>query len=100
MSETKTTQLAITGMHCVNCAQSIEKALRRVEGVAEANVNFAAETARVTFDPQMVETDALVRAVEDAGYSARAQDADRRRDPAGRRRTPQSHDRGRRHGCK
>ncbi len=65
--------LEITGMHCAACAQSVEKALRRVAGVVEANVNFAAETARVTFDPQQVEASLLIKAVDDAGYGARVQ---------------------------
>ncbi len=63
--------LEISGMHCVACAQSIEKALRRVAGVVEANVNFAVETARVTFDPQQASTSLLIEAVADAGYDAR-----------------------------
>lgn len=66
--------LEITGMHCVACAQTIEKALRRTAGVVEANVNFAAETARVTFDPQQAHAGQLVKAVENAGYGAREQD--------------------------
>ncbi len=40
--------VAITGMHCAASAQSMEEALRRTPRVIEANVNFAAETARVT----------------------------------------------------
>ncbi len=65
--------LAIGGMHCAACAQTIEKALRRVKGVVEANVNFATETARVTFDPQQVEASLLIKAVDEAGYGARVQ---------------------------
>ena len=66
--------LEIAGMHCAACAQTIEKALRRVAGVVEANVNFAAETARVTFDSQQVDTSLLIKVVADAGYDAREQD--------------------------
>ncbi len=62
--------LEITGMHCAACAQTIEKSLRRVPGVVEANVNFATETARVTFNPQRIATPALIEAVADAGYGA------------------------------
>ncbi len=65
--------LEITGMNCAACAQTIEKFLRRVPGVVEANVNFAAETARVTFDPQQVGAPLLIKAVDDAGYGARVQ---------------------------
>ena len=65
--------LAIGGMHCAACAQTIEKALRRTPGVVEANVNFAVETARVTFDSQQVNAATLIKAVADAGYEARPQ---------------------------
>ncbi len=64
--------LAISGMHCAACAQSVEKSLRRVVGVAEAYVNFAAETARVTFDPSQTSIKQLIAAVEAVGYSAEA----------------------------
>jgi len=61
--------LEITGMHCAACAQTIEKALRRTPGVIEANVNFAVETARVTFDPTQTGIKRLIAVVQDTGYS-------------------------------
>ena len=39
--------LPITGMTCANCAANIERVVKKLEGVAEANVNFAAENAAV-----------------------------------------------------
>ena len=41
--------LSITGMSCNACAMTIEKGLNRLNGV-EATVNFATESARITFD--------------------------------------------------
>jgi len=63
----QTLDLAIIGMDCVNCAQSVERALRKVDGVVEANVNFASERASVRLTPG-VTRDALVGAVRKAGY--------------------------------
>jgi len=40
--------LDIGGMTCASCVRRVERALSKVEGVETANVNFAAETARVT----------------------------------------------------
>ncbi len=60
--------LALTGMTCGGCAQTIEKALRAVPGVASASVNLATEKATVEGDD--LDTAALVKAVEDAGYGA------------------------------
>jgi Cu+-exporting ATPase len=62
-------ELAITGMTCASCAARIEKKLNRLDGV-EATVNYATEKAAVTFDPGVIDADALVAAVEAAGYGA------------------------------
>ncbi|MBB3197270.1 heavy metal translocating P-type ATPase [Roseateles terrae] len=64
-------QLAITGMTCASCVGRVERALRRVPGVQQAEVNLATETARVT-SLGGVSTAALVAAVEKAGYAATA----------------------------
>jgi Cu+-exporting ATPase len=63
-------RLQLGGLHCAACAANVERALRRVEGVGEANVNLAAETASVLFDPHRTGVEALIAAVEGAGYEA------------------------------
>ncbi|MBE3032083.1 MAG: cadmium-translocating P-type ATPase [Actinobacteria bacterium] len=69
MSAKKTTvELPITGMTCASCVARNEKALRKVEGVDDASVNFATEKATIAFDPDVVSADELVHAVEAAGY--------------------------------
>ncbi|HEU0304693.1 MAG TPA: heavy metal translocating P-type ATPase, partial [Gaiellaceae bacterium] len=62
-------QLPIQGMTCASCAVRVEKKLNKLEGV-EASVNYATERATVTFDPSVTPTEALVGAVESAGYRA------------------------------
>lgn len=62
--------IPVTGMSCAACANRVEKALSKTEGVEEANVNFAAERASVSYDPGSVDTETLIHAVEDAGYGA------------------------------
>src|SRR3989344_7927407 len=62
--------LDIQGMHCSSCAALIEKSLKKVDGVKEANVNFAAEKASVLVDEMVAEKDTLIKAVEKAGYKA------------------------------
>jgi Cu+-exporting ATPase len=57
--------LPIVGMTCAACAGRVERALRRVPGVGEAQVNIATETAAVTGTPPLP---ALIAAVEAAGY--------------------------------
>ena len=61
--------LPIAGMTCNNCANTIARSLRRVEGVLEADASYANERARVRYLPSMVEVSDIKRAVRDAGYS-------------------------------
>ncbi len=65
-------ELAITGMTCASCVRRVEKALGKVAGVAEANVNLATEHATVTFDPLTTQIADLIGAVERTGYGATA----------------------------
>ena len=61
-------ELAIGGMTCASCAARIERKLNGLDGVSAA-VNFATETARVTF-PATIKAEDLVSAIERAGYTA------------------------------
>jgi Cu+-exporting ATPase len=65
----KESTLDIEGMTCASCVNRVTKALSRVDGVVDASVNLATETAAVTYDAQAVDAAALTAAVEKAGYS-------------------------------
>lgn len=67
--------LSLIGMHCSSCANIIERSLKKVPGVNQANVNFAAEKAQITFDPSKAKMTDLVSAVQKAGYKAEEVDA-------------------------
>ncbi|HCY14751.1 MAG: copper-translocating P-type ATPase [Curvibacter sp. GWA2_64_110] len=67
--------IGIGGMTCASCVTRVEKALKKVPGVKEANVNLATESARVSFEPSEQMEARLRRAVRDAGYEPRAADA-------------------------
>jgi Cu+-exporting ATPase len=62
--------LRITGMSCAACAARIEKSLKKMEGVSEANVNLALETARVKYDDSALGQDDILNAVKKTGYGA------------------------------
>lgn len=68
--------LSLGGMHCASCALLIERGLKQVPGVKQANVNFAAEKARVIFDTAQANVGNLIKAVKDAGYSAELSSSD------------------------
>jgi|AntRauTorckE6833_2_1112554.scaffolds.fasta_scaffold04620_4 Cu+-exporting ATPase len=59
--------LAVTGATCASCVNTIEKALKSVDGITGAHMNLADNTATATgdADPQV-----LIKAVENAGYNA------------------------------
>ncbi|ONF42221.1 copper-translocating P-type ATPase [Marinobacter lutaoensis] len=59
--------LAVSGATCASCVHTIERALRSVPGVRDAHMNLADQVATVTGD---AEPEALVSAVEGAGYGA------------------------------
>ena len=61
----------VEGMTCASCVNRITRFLSKVDGVAEANVNLAAESATVRFDPRVVTLPDLAAAVDAAGYVAR-----------------------------
>src|SRR5215212_2689449 len=61
-------------MSCASCAKRVEKALSKGAAVSEANVNFAAEKATVTYDPEAVSLERLVETVGEAGYEAEVQE--------------------------
>jgi len=67
MTEQKLT-LPITGMTCANCAANIERVVKKLDGVAEASVNFAAENAAVTFDPRQLGLQEVVEKIHKSGF--------------------------------
>lgn len=74
-------ELAIKGMTCASCVLRVEKALAKVPGVAQANVNLATHRASLSFTPSVTDTQSLipqlVKATEDAGYEASVLNGDK-----------------------
>jgi Cu+-exporting ATPase len=65
---TKHTTLPVTGMTCANCSLTVERNLKRMEGVQEAAVNLATEKASVTYDPAVVNEGQFLALIRDIGY--------------------------------
>jgi P-type Cu+ transporter len=61
--------LPVEGMTCAACSNRVGRALRKLDGVEVANVNFATHRAAVTYDPALVVPDELKAAVEKVGYA-------------------------------
>jgi Cu+-exporting ATPase len=64
-------QVKIGGMHCSFCAQTIERAVGRMDGVDQVNVSLAHEEALVSYDPQRVTTHEVRDTLRDIGYTVR-----------------------------
>ena len=52
--------LAVTGMMCANCVATVERTLKKTDGVSDAVVNYASERVTVSFDGEAVDVDRLV----------------------------------------
>jgi Cu+-exporting ATPase len=75
MSDDKIT-LPVAGMTCANCAMNIERAVKKLDGVTDARVNFAAENAAISFDPAQIGIGEVMAKIRDAGFSVPTQKAD------------------------
>lgn len=68
MSNKQQIVLPITGMTCANCVATIERNLKKMDGVSLALVNLSSERATVEYDPEKQSLDSLVERVQRAGY--------------------------------
>ena len=68
--ETEHATFALEGMTCASCAMRIEKGLKKVPGVTDAQVNLATEQATVAYDPGRTGPEQMVQKVEAVGYKA------------------------------
>jgi len=73
---TKHLTLPIIGMTCANCVVTVERNLRKLEGVHSASVNLASERASLEFDPTILGQDAILDRIRRAGYDVAMGEAD------------------------
>ena len=65
----ETITFPVTGMTCANCAANIERGVRKLDGVRDVNVNFAAEQTTVSFDPKLLYFRDVIAKIQGAGYT-------------------------------
>ncbi|MEJ5201426.1 MAG: heavy metal translocating P-type ATPase, partial [Anaerolineales bacterium] len=75
MSDTRQLTLPITGMTCANCVATVERNIKKVNGVQEVSVNLSSERATVVFDPALAKLPDLIGRVERAGYGVASGEA-------------------------
>jgi Cu+-exporting ATPase len=69
----QTLQLPVGGMTCANCAMNIERGVKKLDGVAEASVNFAAELATVSYNPAELSSSDIIERIRSSGFSVPTQ---------------------------
>lgn len=75
MAENRQVVLPVTGMTCANCVATIERNVKKLDGVETVNVNLASERATVSFDPGKLALENILARVERAGYGIAKGDA-------------------------
>lgn len=70
ITELITKTIKIEGMTCASCAKAVERVTKKLDGVAESNVNLATEKLTISYDPSSVSIVDIKKAVDKAGYKA------------------------------
>ena len=76
MTDTKQLTLPITGMTCANCVATVERNLKKLDGVNTAVVNLSSERATVEFDSAKLALGDVIARVQRAGYGVATGEAD------------------------
>jgi Cu+-exporting ATPase len=76
MNNTKQLTLPITGMTCANCVATVERNLKKLDGVQSAVVNLSSERATVDFEPTKLQLADVIARVNRAGYGVATGEAD------------------------
>ena len=69
MAETHRVTFAIRGLDCASCAIDVGRALNRLSGVVEVNINYVVDRGYVDFDPAQTSWDIVSKALQDRGYT-------------------------------
>ena len=75
MAAEKTVTLDVDNMTCMSCPYQVKKALKKVDGVADATASMSTQQAVVTFEDSLTNVAALTEATTNAGYPSRLAEA-------------------------
>ena len=67
-AESRTVTLSVPSMNCRMCPITVSKALEKVEGVEQAQVDYDSLTATITYDDKKADVRTLIQATKEAGY--------------------------------
>ncbi len=69
MAGTERVVFAIRGLECASCAIDVGRALRKVPGIVEININYMINKGYAEFDPERITWEAVSKALTDRGYT-------------------------------
>ena len=69
MTKAERAVFTIRGLDCASCAIDVGRALRKLPGVLEINVNYVADRGYVEFDPEKTSWDTVAKALSERGYT-------------------------------
>jgi copper ion binding protein len=72
----KEISVKIGGMHCGNCAKSIQRGLLELDGVEAAEASFAEENAKISFDPEKISLEEIKQELSELGYEVKGSETD------------------------
>lgn len=70
----ETVELDVTGMECVNCANSIKTYLEKLNGIHNVDINFASEVANVSYNPNVILITDIIADIRKLGYDVIEED--------------------------
>lgn len=70
MAPTERVTFAIRGLSCASCAVDVGRALKKLSGIVEINVNYMIDKGSVEFDPAQTSWERVSKALADRGYLA------------------------------
>ena len=73
---TKQLTLPITGMTCANCVATVERNIKKLDGVESAVVNLSSERASVDYDSSKLKLNDFIARIDRAGYGIATGEAD------------------------
>ena len=65
----------IQGMTCSSCSAHVEKAVKKLEGIQEVNVNLLSNNMTVRYNEDIIKNDEIIKAVKEEGYGANVSEA-------------------------
>ncbi|HRP52932.1 MAG TPA: cation transporter, partial [Fluviicola sp.] len=76
----ETVQVPVLQMSCASCAMSVENTLKKAKGIVDAQVNFASETATISYESNVTNLKEIQQCVQGIGFDILIEQSDEAHD--------------------